>query len=91
MFLSGEWSVRLRCSLRYRPEAQLARATHALVVPHAFTGTKEVVPLTKKELVRMRCSWRHASGPLMAIREVTCRPRNLLAPATGRRQCFCRL
>ena len=51
VFLSGEWSVRLRCRLRYRLEAELAHATHALVVPHAFTGTKEVVPLVKKQLV----------------------------------------
>ena len=45
------WSVRVRCAVRFRPAPELAAATHVRVHPHAFCGTKEVVPLRMKTVV----------------------------------------
>ncbi len=41
----------MRCAVRFRPVRALEDATHVRVVPHAFSGTKDVVPLTLKQVV----------------------------------------
>ncbi len=38
----------MRCLVRYQRVLQLEAATLVKVIPHAFIGTKEVVPLEKK-------------------------------------------
>lgn len=45
------WSVRVKCAVRYSPAARLEDASHVRVDPHAFSGTKEVVPLRLKKVV----------------------------------------
>ena len=45
------WSVRVRCAVRFKPAQRLEDATHVRVVPHAFSGTKDVVPLVAKKVV----------------------------------------
>ncbi|KAK2079975.1 hypothetical protein QBZ16_002370 [Prototheca wickerhamii] len=46
--LAGVWSVDLRAALRFEPALTLERATHLRVCPHAFVGTKEIVPLERR-------------------------------------------
>lgn len=45
------WSVRVKCIVRFRPARSLQNTTHVRVHPHAFSGTKEVVPLLAKRVV----------------------------------------
>ncbi|KAL6770988.1 hypothetical protein ACKKBF_B33495 [Auxenochlorella protothecoides x Auxenochlorella symbiontica] len=47
-FLSGVWSVGSQARLRFRPAGSISQATHVLVVPHAFVGTRDIVPLEQK-------------------------------------------
>ena len=44
-YLATVWSVDIKARLHYRPVHQLAEATHVKVVPHAFVGTRAIVPL----------------------------------------------
>ncbi|GAB4817890.1 hypothetical protein N2152v2_004936 [Parachlorella kessleri] len=44
------WSVRVRCAVRFKAARRLEDATHVRVVPHAFSGTKDVVPLKVKQV-----------------------------------------
>ena len=45
------WSVDIKARLHYRPVHQLAEATHVKVVPHAFVGTRAIVPMHGKVTV----------------------------------------
>jgi manganese-transporting P-type ATPase len=49
LYLSTIWSVDIRCTVRYKQVKSLVDATLIKVVPHAFTGTREVVPIERKQ------------------------------------------
>jgi len=51
LYLFTIWSVDVRCFVRYRRTQSLNVATLVKVVPHAFTGTREVVPLESTVVV----------------------------------------
>jgi hypothetical protein len=51
LYLSTVWSVDIRCAVRFTRTRNLEGATHVKVVPHAFTGTRDIVPLQKKLVV----------------------------------------
>ena len=52
LYLFTIWSVDVRCVVRYRKVRDLGGATLVKVVPHALTGTREVVPLQRSTVVR---------------------------------------
>lgn len=47
------WSVDVKCFVAFRQVSRLEDATLVKVVPHAFVGTKEVVPIETKTVVRL--------------------------------------
>jgi len=49
-YLSTIWSVDIKCRLRYKRVPDLQKTTHIKVIPHAFTGTRELVPLESKKV-----------------------------------------
>ncbi|KAL4527712.1 hypothetical protein Ndes2437A_g02854 [Nannochloris sp. 'desiccata'] len=49
LYLFTIWSVDIRCRVRYSQVRTLEDATLIKVVPHAFTGTREVVQLERKK------------------------------------------
>ena len=51
-YLSTVWSANLKARLHFKPAGDLAEATHVKVVPHAFVGSTEIVPLHGKVTVR---------------------------------------
>ena len=51
-FLSTVWSVDWACLIAYKAHVPLEAATHVKVVPHAFVGSKELVPLEVHVVVR---------------------------------------
>lgn len=69
-FLSGVWSVGSQARLRFRPAGSISQATHVLVVPHAFVGTRDIVPLEQKaDAVRVRAQ--RAVGQVVCTAHVT--------------------
>jgi cation-transporting ATPase 13A1 len=50
LYLFTIWSVDIRCTVRYSKVKSLAEATLIKVVPHAFTGTREVVPVEQTKI-----------------------------------------
>jgi hypothetical protein len=53
LYLFTIWSVEFRCIVRYRQVRDIDSATLVKVVPHTFTGTKEVVLLDRTVLVSL--------------------------------------
>lgn len=53
LYLFTIWSVEVRCIVRYRQVRGIDSATLVKVVPHTFTGTKEVVLLERAVLVSL--------------------------------------
>ncbi|KDD75339.1 hypothetical protein H632_c733p0, partial [Helicosporidium sp. ATCC 50920] len=49
-YLGSIWSVELRSRLQFRPASSIESATHVKVTPHAFSGSKDIVPLSRKAL-----------------------------------------
>lgn len=47
-FLSGVWSAGLKARIRFVEVPRLELASHLLVVPHAFVGARDIVPLESK-------------------------------------------
>ena len=48
--LCAVWSVDFRCALRFRAVASVEEAGFVKVTPHAFSGSKELVPLERREM-----------------------------------------
>jgi cation-transporting ATPase 13A1 len=51
LYLFTIWSVDVRCLVRFRRVRRLEDATIVKVVPHAFTGTRDIVPLERRCVV----------------------------------------
>jgi len=49
LYLFTIWSVEVRCLVRYRKVRGVEEATFVKVVPHKFTGTKEIVGMERKD------------------------------------------
>lgn len=45
LYLFTIWSIDVKCVVKYARAKKLADATHVKVIPHAFTGSKELVPI----------------------------------------------